>query len=96
MEHWTDEPQPDSLRLNRNVRLPMMKGRRKSYDAYHQFMSMKVFISCDMEGISGITSPDETNPEKHVYERSRRLMTGDCNAAVEGVLLAGSGGSAHQ
>jgi len=51
---------------------------------------MKAFISCDIEGISGITGPEETDPSKHAHERSRKLMTGDVNAAIEGALLAGA------
>jgi len=51
---------------------------------------MKVFISCDMEGVSGITGPEETNPKKDAYRRFRKIMTGDVNAAVEGALLAGA------
>ena len=51
---------------------------------------MKVFISCDMEGISGITGPEETDPAKHTYERCRKLMTADVNSAVEGALLGGA------
>jgi len=49
---------------------------------------MKLFISCDMEGISGITGPNETDPEKPEYQRCRHLMVGDVNAAIEGALAA--------
>ncbi len=51
---------------------------------------MKVFISCDMEGISGVTGPDDVDPKKDVYKRFQKIMTGDVNAAVEGVLLGGA------
>jgi len=50
---------------------------------------MKLFISCDMEGISGVTGSDETDPQKEAYQRCRRLMVGDVNAAIEGALAAG-------
>ena len=43
-----------------------------------------------MEGISGVTGPDDVNPKKAAYERFRRLMTGDVNAAVEGAVLGGA------
>jgi D-amino peptidase len=49
---------------------------------------MKVLISADMEGISGIVHPDETNPGGHDYERGRTLMTAEVNAAIAGVLEA--------
>jgi D-amino peptidase len=49
---------------------------------------MKVLISADMEGISGIVHPSETNPGGYDYERGRALMTAEVNAAVAGVLEA--------
>ncbi|MEV4705150.1 M55 family metallopeptidase [Actinoplanes sp. NPDC049316] len=49
---------------------------------------MKVLISADMEGISGIVHPDETNPGGPNYERGRALMTAEVNAAIAGVLEA--------
>jgi D-amino peptidase len=51
---------------------------------------MKVFISCDMEGISGVTGPDDVDPKKEAYNRFRKVMTGDVNAAIEGALLSGA------
>ena len=51
---------------------------------------MKVFISCDMEGISGVTGADDVDPKKEAYSRFRKIMTGDVNAAVEGAMLAGA------
>ncbi|MET8149686.1 M55 family metallopeptidase [Actinoplanes sp. NPDC049668] len=49
---------------------------------------MKVLISADMEGISGIVHPTETNPGGYDYERGRARMTAEVNAAVAGVLEA--------
>ncbi|MEW6546229.1 MAG: M55 family metallopeptidase [Bacillota bacterium] len=52
---------------------------------------MKVYISADMEGISGIVHFDETGREGgEDYQRARRLMTREVNAAVEGALEAGA------
>ena len=51
---------------------------------------MKLFISCDMEGISGVTGPDDVDPSKDAYQRFRKIMTGDVNAAIEGALLGGA------
>jgi len=50
---------------------------------------MKLFISCDMEGISGVTGSDDVDPSKEAYARFRKIMTGDVNAAIEGAILAG-------
>ncbi|MGN9908445.1 M55 family metallopeptidase [Phytohabitans sp. LJ34] len=50
--------------------------------------SPRVLISADLEGVSGIVHPTETNPGGYDYERSRELMTAEVNAAVAGVLAA--------
>ncbi|MFD4996200.1 M55 family metallopeptidase [Streptomyces buecherae] len=47
---------------------------------------MKVLISVDMEGVSGVVHPSETNPTGDDYERARQLMTAEANAAIAGVL----------
>jgi D-amino peptidase len=49
---------------------------------------MKVLISVDMEGVSGVVHPSETNPDRYDYERGRGLMTAEANAVIAGVLDA--------
>lgn len=56
---------------------------------------MKVLISADMEGISGIVHPAETTPERYDYERGRALMTAETNAVIAGVLDAEPGAEVH-
>ncbi|HUU50965.1 MAG TPA: M55 family metallopeptidase [Nitrospinota bacterium] len=51
---------------------------------------MKIFISVDMEGITGIVHFDQVLPEKEEYKQARELMVGDVNAAIEGALEAGA------
>ncbi|MCM3078322.1 M55 family metallopeptidase [Brevibacillus invocatus] len=51
---------------------------------------MKVFISLDMEGISGISEWEDVIPGRRHYEAGRRLLTQDVNAAIEGALEAGA------
>jgi D-amino peptidase len=55
---------------------------------------MRVYISVDMEGVAGVVHEDQTDPidPRHAaeYNRFRRLMTAEANAAVEGALLAGA------
>jgi D-amino peptidase len=50
----------------------------------------KVYISVDMEGISGISGDDQLSPTGAEYGRSRKLMAEDLNAAVRGALEAGA------
>lgn len=51
---------------------------------------LKVFISVDMEGISGLVSWEETGEKGADYPLFRRIMTEEANAAVEGALEAGA------
>lgn len=52
---------------------------------------MKIYISCDIEGVAGIVDRLQGNPEGGVdYERGRRLMMAEVNAAIDGALDAGS------
>lgn len=50
---------------------------------------MKLFISVDMEGISGVTDWSDVNKGNSEYDYYRRMMTQDVNAAIEGALAAG-------
>lgn len=51
---------------------------------------LRVFISVDMEGISGIVHGDQTTPGAAEYASGRKWMAQDVNAAVEGALEAGA------
>ena len=51
---------------------------------------MRVYLSVDMEGITGVAVGKHVQPAEKDYERFRRLMTKDANAAIEGALAAGA------
>jgi D-amino peptidase len=51
--------------------------------------NLKVFISVDMEGISGIVHGSQTSRNQLDYQKGRALMVGDVNAAIEGILEYG-------
>lgn len=51
---------------------------------------MKVFISVDMEGVTGITDPEDVLPDGADYARGRVFMTGDANAAILGAYDGGA------
>jgi D-amino peptidase len=53
-------------------------------------LPVNVFISVDIEGISGIVHADMMAPGQPEYDRGRRLMVNDTNAAIEGALAAGA------
>ena len=49
----------------------------------------KVFISVDMEGISGVVQPAQLGPPGFEYQSAREWMTGEVNAAIAGIREAG-------
>jgi D-amino peptidase len=51
--------------------------------------SRKIFISVDMEGITGVVQPAQLGPEGFEYQRAREWMTGEVNAAIAGIRDAG-------
>lgn len=51
---------------------------------------MKVYMSVDMEGATGIVHKEQLVPGGEDYERGRMLLMGDVNAAVEGAFAGGA------
>ncbi len=49
-----------------------------------------VFITIDMEGITGVVDWNHVGGDSGEYEHYRKLMVGDLNAAIEGALAAGA------
>src|SRR5438552_6201547 len=53
--------------------------------------SPRILIVTDLEGVGGVNDPDEQLlPGQRRYVESRRLLTGEVNAAVEGALASGA------
>jgi D-amino peptidase len=51
---------------------------------------VQIYISADMEGITGLVDAADVQPGGADYERGRVMMTEDVNAAVRGALTAGA------
>jgi len=51
---------------------------------------LKVYISADMEGITGLVDSEDVQPPGRDYERGRVMMTEDVNAAIRGAYQAGA------
>ena len=51
---------------------------------------MKVYISVDLEGISGVNSDNQTSAAGAEYGRARKLMVDDANAAIRGAFEGGA------
>ncbi len=50
----------------------------------------KVFICADIEGISGVSSPEQVGGTGADYGRGRKLMADDVNAAIRGAVDGGA------
>lgn len=50
----------------------------------------KVYISVDLEGISGVNGDDQTSAGQPEYARGRKLMAEDANAAIRGAFAGGA------
>jgi D-amino peptidase len=53
-------------------------------------LPLKVFISVDMEGITGVVHGDQTTPGTAEYAAACGWMAADVNAAIHGALSAGA------
>lgn len=51
---------------------------------------MKIYICADIEGVAGVTSQEQCTPGNGEYERARRLMTAEVNAAIAGAFEGGA------
>ena len=49
----------------------------------------KIFISADMEGITGVVQPAQLGPEGFEYQRAREWMTGEVSAAIAAIRESG-------
>lgn len=69
--------------------LPFIFGTFTSLQSREE-KGIRVFISADMEGIGGVVHSDQVSSAGKDYDRARRSMTEEVNAAIEGALEAGA------
>ncbi|MCB8823264.1 M55 family metallopeptidase [Microvirga rosea] len=51
---------------------------------------MRIYISADIEGVAGVVNPQHGAMGNAEYERARRLMTQEVNAAIAGAFAGGA------
>jgi len=51
---------------------------------------MRVFLSADMEGVTGVAAPEDVVRGEPEYDRGTDLLHGDVNAAVDGAVDGGA------
>jgi D-amino peptidase len=63
-----------------NERIALSQGKKK----------MKIYISADMEGITGVVTGEQLGPQGFEYNRFREFMTAEVNAAAQAAFDAGA------
>jgi D-amino peptidase len=61
----------------------------KKYILIEREVGMKLYISVDMEGITGLVDHTHVDSNKHNYERSRIIMTDEANHVITSAFNAG-------
>jgi D-amino peptidase len=51
---------------------------------------LKIYISVDMEGITGVVTGDQLSPQGFEYQRFREFMTQEANTAIEAAFAGGA------
>jgi len=70
--------------------MPAALGRPLAAEMAAADRTVRVYISADLEGIGGVVEPEHTASGNEGYERARRLMMGEVNAAVAGAFDGGA------
>ena len=84
-------PRPARFRLGGGQRFPaLLLAVLWAPAVFAQDRGPRVFISVDMEGLSGIAHSEMTSASGAEYARGRDLMMSDLNAAIQGALDAGA------
>lgn len=79
-----------SLGSGRARSLSKRKWARRLRRAHPRERAVKIFISADMEGISGVERVEDVVAGLPGYDVFRRVMAGDVNAVVEGAIQGGA------
>ncbi|MFT3723320.1 MAG: M55 family metallopeptidase [Hyphomonadaceae bacterium] len=51
---------------------------------------LRIFLSVDMEGVTGVVTPNQLTPDGNDYQQARLVMTNEVNAAIAGARKAGA------
>jgi D-amino peptidase len=61
-----------------------------SLTADAQARRLKIYISVDMEGVTGVVTGDQLSPQGFEYQRFREFMTQEANTAIEAAFAGGA------
>jgi D-amino peptidase len=65
-------------------------GRGPASHAGQEKKGLKIYISVDMEGVTGVVTADQLAPQGFEYQKFREQMTDEVNAAISGAAGAGA------
>src|SRR5882757_6541278 len=81
-------PSPCLARSNHPVRQCVNNCRQ--WPPTRNVPSVRILISADMEGATGVTWPADVEPGTEQWQRFRRMFNGDVNACVRGLVDGGA------
>jgi D-amino peptidase len=76
--------------MRRTIEVLVLVTLVATFAAAQSGEGLKVFISVDMEGITGVVNREDVSEEGKDYEYFREVMTREVNAAIEGAVAAGA------
>src|SRR5215469_2309663 len=65
-------------------------GARAGRNRAQERKGLKIYISVDMEGVTGVVTADQLTPQGFEYQKFREQMTDEVNAAILGASAAGA------
>jgi D-amino peptidase len=89
MRPYTLRYPSETLIASRNIMLTLLLTCFTA-TATAQQAPLKIYISADMEGITGVVTNEQLGPQGFEYQRFREFMTQEVNAAIEGAFSAGA------
>ena len=84
------QPNQKEMLANMEGNVRLSSQRPGNFGLEDSAMALKIFVSVDMEGISGVVHRDHTGRNGKDYDLACRLMTLEANAAIEGAFDAGA------
>ena len=72
------------------IALSMLAGPAPGSGRTQEKKALKIYISVDMEGVTGVVTADQLGPQGFEYQKFREQMTDEVNAAMAGAAAAGA------
>jgi D-amino peptidase len=91
---WDTRPVPDTAQWRRTLQalaaIALLTGAGTAIAAEASVHGYRIFLSVDMEGIAGAVSSKQISNDGLDYQQSRRVMTDELLAAIDGARKGGA------